>query len=184
MLAITLGIFTLVSCNNDDNNDPIINEDPVMPHMFSIYAEGNATGEFIEDYELPGTDQVVSGNAFTMPIYNPVTQQQTGTVIDINVQAISHEDGSMFGENYTVFLFEDTYNSSLVLHNFIEMIPESPTLMNAFIKTDNTKNNVISGTGLFAEFSGGATLNALLDMTNFGENTIGFKCLYGLTYMP
>ncbi len=181
LIALTFSLLALMSCSDDDYNGEVINEDPATILMFSINAKGTVTGEVVENYELPGTNITVTGNAFEMPMFNPVTNETIGTVIDINVDAVTFEDGSMFGENYTVFLFEDAQHSTLVLHNLIDMIPAPPANMNAFIKRENTLDNVVSGTGVYSSFVGGSTLNASLDMSAFAENTVGFDCLYGFT---
>lgn len=181
LIAVVFTALSIVSCSDDDDNNGIVNQDPVMPEMFSINARGVATGEMVTDYELPGTDLTVSGNAFTMNMHHPVTDEVIGTVIDINVAAQTFEDGSMFGENYTVFQFNDAQESTLVLHNLIDMIPAPPAHMNAFIRRANTTNNVVAGNGLYAGFQGGATLIATLDMSNFSENTVGFNCMYGFS---
>ncbi|MBO0321909.1 hypothetical protein J0X14_06350 [Muricauda sp. CAU 1633] len=183
LLALTFSLMALMSCSDDDYNGDVIGEDPTIPLMFGINAKGTVTGKMVENYELPGTDLTVSGNAFEMTMFNPATDEAIGTVIDINVDAQTFEDGSMFGENYTVFLFEDSQNSSLVLHNLIEMIPAPPANMNAFIKRENTLDNVVGGTGIYSSFVGGSTLNASLDMKDFAENKVGFDCLYGFTKM-
>jgi len=180
-IALTFSLMALISCNNDDYNGNMVDEGPSAPLMFSINAKGTAIGELVENYPLPGTELKVSGNAFTMPMFNPVTGETMGTVIDINVNAETFEDGSMFAENYTLFFFEDEQESILVLHNWIDMVPAPPTFMNAFIKKEHTLDNVVSGSGLFSDFTGGATLNASLDMKDFDKNTVGFDCLYGFT---
>jgi hypothetical protein len=181
LIALTFSLMALLSCSDDDHEGDIINEDPTTTPMFSINAKGTVTGKMVENFKLPGTDLSVAGNAFEMTMYNPVTGESMGTVIDINVGAETFEDGSMFGENYTIFLFDDAQNSTLVLHNLIDMIPAPPANMNAFIKKENTTDNVVSGTGIYSGFAGGSTLNATLDMSAFAENTVGFDCLYGFT---
>ncbi|MHA7831676.1 MAG: hypothetical protein ACX93O_11300 [Flagellimonas sp.] len=181
LIALTFSFMAMISCNDDDYNGNVVDEGPGVPLMFNVNAKGTVTGELVEDYLLPGTELKVSGNAFAMPIFNPATDESMGTVTDISVQAETFEDGSMFAENYTVFYFDDEQESTLVLHNLIDMVPVPPTFMNAFIKKEHTVDNVVSGTGVFSDFSGGATLNASLDMKDFGENTVGFDCMYGFT---
>lgn len=89
--------------------------------------------------------------------------------------------GHMKGENYTLFTFEAD-NSTLLLHNFIDMTPISATALQAIIPTDQTKYNVIGGTGRFANVSGGSTLLAILDMTEFDLGKVGFDCHYRISF--
>ncbi len=86
-------------------------------------------------------------------------------------------DGSMNAENYTVFTFEDD-NSTLLLHNFIEMTPIDQVTLHGVIPAAKAQYNVVGGTGRFA---GGATLDAILDMTQFAQGTIGFDCTCEVT---
>ena len=64
------------------------------------------------------------------------------------------------------------------MHNFIDMTPIDKVTLNGVIQPQNTKENVIAGTGKFAGVSGGSELNAILDMTKFAEGTVGFDCTY------
>ncbi len=109
------------------------------------------------------------------------TAKRLGSVTDINVATETFEDGSMKGENYTLFTFEAD-NSTLLLHNFIDMTPISATDLQAIIPTEQTKYNVIGGTGRFADISGGSTLQAILDMTEFDLGKVGFDCHYRISF--
>ncbi|UZR98063.1 hypothetical protein [Chondrinema litorale] len=176
LMYILFFLFTtsLVSC--DDNEDD--NLSPEKPKQFTLQAIGVATGIPIQTV-IEGVDIEVSGNAFTMDLFNKETGTLIGSVTDINVFAETFEDGSMQGENYTIFTFDED-NSTLVMHNFIDMTPIDNTTLQAVIDAPKTESNVIGGTGKFNGELGGSTLNATLDMTEFANGTIGFNCTYGI----
>ncbi|MBT34097.1 MAG: hypothetical protein CMO01_30915 [Thalassobius sp.] len=175
-MYILLLLFTisLISCDEKDDN----HLSPEAPKQLTLQAIGVATGIPISTV-IEGVDIEVSGNAFTMDLFNKETGAHIGIVTDINVFAETFEDGSMQGENYTIFTFDED-NSTLVMHNFINMTPIDNTTLQAVIDTPKTESNVIGGTGKFAGELGGSTLNATLDMTEFAIGTIGFNCTYGI----
>lgn len=164
------GLQFLISC-----------EDKVadLPKVMTLHAVGTATATPTQ-ITLPGLEIEVSGNAFTMDFYDAPTAKRLGTVTDINVATEAFEDGSMKGENYTIFTFEAD-NSTLLLHNFIDMTPISAIALQAVIPADKTKYNLIGGTGRFADVTGGSTLQAILDMTEFDLGIVGFDCTYRIS---
>ena len=170
-LALSL-ILTFSSC---DKNDEAV---PKITDQYTLQAIGIATATPVET-TIEGVGIKVAGNAFSMDLLDQKTGKHIGTVTDINVAAETFEDGSMKGENYTIFSFDED-NSTLVLHNFIDMTPLDSTTLKAIIQPENTKQNVIGGTGKFANATGGSTLNATLDMSEFSVGTIGFDCIYGI----
>ncbi len=172
LAVLSLGIS---GCDNDDDTAT-----PVVPEKITLRAVGVATGTPIET-TIEGVGIDVAGNAFTMDFYDEATGQRLGTVVDINVAAETFEDGSMKAENYTVFTFEED-NSTLVLHNFIDMTPIDEVTLKGVIQPGKAQYNVIGGTGRFADASGGSTLDAILDMAEFANGTIGFDCVYGVSF--
>jgi len=170
LFALSLG---LVACDDEDDNRPAV------PQEYTLQAVGVATATPVET-TLEGIDLEVAGNAFVMDFFDKQTGKRLGTLTDINVAGETFEDGSMDAENYTVFTFEDD-NSTLILHNFIKMTPIDQVTLRAVIPAAKTKYNVIGGTGRFAGATGGSTLDATLDMTQFAQGTIGFDCTYGVT---
>lgn len=173
LFALSLG---LVACDDEDDNTPAV------PQEYTLQAVGVATGTPVET-TLEGIDLEVAGNAFVMDFFDKQTGERLGSVADINVAAETFEDGSMDAENFTVFTFEDD-NSTLILHNFIEMTPVDSVTLHGTIPTAKAKYNVIGGTGRFAGAAGGSTLDATLDMTQFAQGTIGFDCTYDVTIEP
>lgn len=169
--TLILGLQLLSSCE-----DKAVD----LPKVMSLHAVGTATATPTQ-LTLPGIELEVSGNAFTMDFYDAPTAKRLGSVTDINVATETFEDGSMKGENYTLFTFEAD-NSTLLLHNFIDMTPISATALQAIIPTEQTKYNVIGGTGRFADISGGSTLQAILDMTEFDLGKVGFDCHYRISF--
>lgn len=170
MLAI---VWLSFGCKDDD--DQIL-----IPEHLTLQAIGVATGTPVTE-SLPGVGSEVTGNAFVMDFFDKETGERLGSVTDINVQAETFEDGSMQGENYTIFTFDDD-SSTIVMHNIIDMTPVDSVTMNAIIATENTQYNVIGGTGKFADITGGSTLNATLDMSEFAVGTVGFDCTYGVNF--
>ena len=165
--------YSLFSCDDyEENTTPKVEQ-------FTLQAIGTATGLPVQT-KIDGIDLEVTGNAFTMDFFNKQTGERIGSVTDINVTAETFDDGSMIGENYTVFTFDED-NSTLVLHNFIEMTPIDSVTMEAVIKKENTKTNLIGGTGRFANENGGSTLNAVLDMSEFAKGIVGFNCTYSIS---
>jgi len=169
--SLLLGLQLLSSCEDKATD---------LPSVMSIHAIGKATAVPTQ-LRLPGIELEVSGNAFTMDFFDAPTAKRLGTVTDINVATETFEDGRMKGENYTLFTFEAD-NSTLLLHNFIDMTPISATALQAIIPADQTKYNVIAGTGRFAHASGGSTLLAFLDMTEFDIGKVGFDCHYRISF--
>lgn len=170
---IFIATSSIIGCKDDNINQAY------EPKELTVQAVGTATGTPATAL-LPGVNIEVTGNAFTMDLFDKQTGELLGSVTDINVEAETFEDGSMKGENYTIFTFKED-ESKIVLHNFIDMTPIDSTTLNGIIQSENTKDNVIGGTGRFADVSGGSTLNAILDMTNFAEGTVGFDCTYHIT---
>lgn len=150
-----------------------------IPQVMTLHAVGTATATPTQ-MTLPGLEIEVSGNAFTMDFYDAPTAKRLGSVTDISVATETFEDGRMKGENYTIFTFEAD-NSTLILHNFIDMTPISAIALQAVIPVDKTKYNLIGGTGKFAGVTGGSTLQAILDMTEFDLGKVGFDCTYRIS---
>ncbi len=167
-----LALFTLASCSDDDQIVPIT--DP-----FTLQSLGVATGVPITT-TIEAINKEITGIAFTMDFFDG-EGQRLGSVTDINVSSEIFADGSMKGENYTIFNYDDD-QSTLVLHNFIDMTPINEVTLQATVQPKHAQDNVVGGTGRFAGKTGGATLDAILDMTKFNEGTIGFDCVYKLEW--
>lgn len=172
IVVVFLAICLFTSCEKDAQQNPDTTQ------KLSLQALDISTGMPVQR-TLPGTDVEISGNGFSMAFYDKATGTQLGYLMDINVASETFPDGSMEVENYTIFEFAAD-NSSLVLHNFIEMTPVDSTTLEGKIPVEKTQNNLISGTGKYADVNGGSTLNAILDMSAFAEGTIGFNCIYDL----
>lgn len=172
LLILTVSLTTLSSCEKEED------QVPTSPQRLLVQAVGVATGSPVQ-MSLPGTDLEVSGNAFTMNFFDPANGEKLGTLTDINVAAEAFPDGSMKGENFTIFEFSAD-NSSLVLHNFIDMTPLDETTLQGVIPVDKSTTNLIAGTGKYSGVSGGSTLHAILDMSAFAEGTVGFNCTYDM----
>ena len=99
---------------------------------------------------IEGLDIEVEGSAFVIEFFDKKTGARLGTVKDIVVASEIFGDGSMKSENYTVLTFEED-NSTLVMHNFIDMFPGKGTELNTFIPLEHTASNVIGGTGRFKD---------------------------------
>jgi len=172
-LLTLLSAFALWSCEEDQDNPT-----PEIPETLTLHAVGVATGTPVKT-QIEGIGLEVEGNAFVMDFYDKNTGERIGSLTDINVAAETFDDGSMKGENYSVFTFEED-NSTLVMHNFIDMTPIDNATLEATIQPENAEYNVIGGTGRFAGIKGGSTLDAILDMTEFANGTVGFDCVYGI----
>ncbi len=173
-LALVTFLVVFTSCEKEDE------QGPSFPQQLTLQAVGIATGTPVQT-SLPGTDLEVTGNAFSMNFYDPSNGEKLGTLTDINVAAETFPDGSMKGENFTIFEFEED-NSTLVLHNFIDMTPLDETTLEGVIPAEKTQSNLIAGTGKFSGASGGSSLQAILDMSAFAEGTIGFDCIYSIQF--
>ncbi len=172
LILLAILSFGFFAC--EDDNEPSTE----IPETMTLHAIGVATAQPGKTF-IPGIDLEVEGNTFIMDFFDKNTGKKIGTATDINVAAETFDDGSMKGENYTIFTFDEDH-STLILHNFIDMTPIDPTTLKAIIPEEHTSYNLIGGTGRFAGISGGSTLDALLDMTDFAVGTVGFDCTYGI----
>ena len=177
LTAIFVCSFALISCNDDDG-DHLPPEE--TPQALALNAVGTATAQPVQDFSIAGTSFQVTGNAFSMDFFDNSTGEKLGTLTDINVAAETFPDGSMKGENFTIFTFADD-KGTLVMHNFIDMQPVDEATLSASIKLNDARTNVVGGTGIFEGAKGGSTLNATLDMTAFATGTVGFDCVYNIT---
>ncbi len=168
--VLFLFLFASVTgCNDDDDSKELL----------TLRAVGAVVGQPIET-TIEGVGIKVSGNAFHLNLFDYQTGEFLGSVKDINVDTEVFDDGSMKGENYTIFTFSDD-NSTLVLHNFIDMTPVNEVTLAAVIQPKNTISNIIGGTGRFAGVTGGSTLEATLDITGLALGSVAFDCTYGMT---
>ncbi|RDY58648.1 hypothetical protein [Flagellimonas nanhaiensis] len=177
LTAILVCSFTLISCSDDDG-DYVPSEK--NPQALSLNAVGIATAQPVQDFSIAGTGFQVTGNAFTMDFFDNSTGEKLGTLTDINVAAETFPDGSMKGENFTIFTFAKD-KGTLVMHNLIDMRPVDEGTLSASIKLNDARTNLVGGTGIFEGSKGGSTLNAILDMTAFANGTVGFDCVYNIT---
>ena len=174
-LSIIFFLFSLIfSCEDS--------KDEVKPDVMAIKAIGTSTAAPITQF-IQAIGLEVSGNTFEVDFYDTNNGNKLGRLQDIVVGSETFEDGSMTMENYTVFTFYDD-NSTLVLHSIIDTTPLDATTMKATIAEENAMSNVVGGTGRYRNVRGGCQLDAILDVTLFGEGTVGFECYYDFTLNP
>ena len=54
----------------------------------------------------------------------------------------------------------------------------SPAYTHVVGDVDDTTNNVVSGTGRFADATGDVRLSGIVDMSQFGAGIVGFNCIF------
>jgi|GEM_PF-1469149 len=174
-LSIIFFLFSLLfSCEES--------EDGIKPDVMAIKAIGTSTAAPMTQF-IQAIGQEVSGNTFEVDFYDTKNGNKLGKLQDIVVGAETFEDGSMTMENYTIFTFYED-NSTLVLYSIIDTTPLDATTMKATIAEENAMSNVVGGTGRYRNVRGGCKLDAILDVTLFGEGTVGFECYYDITINP
>lgn len=171
VLLLAASLFSLTSCSKDDSTTP----GPLV-----LKAIGTDVGTPITK-TIPGVNITVQGNAFILDVFDAATGNKVGTLTDIDVNTEVFPDGSMRSETYTIFSFANG-EDKVVLNSIVEAIPTDEVTLRAFIKPENATNNIIGGTGKYANAKGGCTLEAILDATNFESGALGFECLYEMTF--
>ncbi|MEL6357131.1 MAG: hypothetical protein AAFQ37_09400 [Bacteroidota bacterium] len=161
-------VFVLASCGDDEGrgqppHDP---ESQILILGTSESVMATPVNLFIR-----GIDRQVTGTAYIMPFFDEITGERLGTATDIHFNAEPILEGGLRGESIVEFAFDDD-GSTLVLHNFFEALPIEDAIFHATVKPELTTDNLVGGTGRFANVTGGATLDAILDFVDF--NNSGF----------